>query len=161
MGWTKKELEKRGWLVTCPVIPEVWKASYGDWERALDKVGINEETVLVGLSQGAGAAIKYTIENKKKINKLILVAPARQASADAPKFAEFYDFKITDDIKKQIKNGVTIFVSDDDWPGILDAAKTYEKDLGAKVIHFEDRGHFSFLIKTFPELVEEICKVFF
>mgnify|MGYP001580435694 CR=1 FL=1 len=161
MGGTKRELKKQGWRVTCPVIPEVWKAPYSVWETALDESEVDEDTVLVGLSQGAGAVIKYIIENKKKISKLILIAPARQASVDTPEFTEFYDFQITNDIKKQIKNGVTIFISNDDWPGILDAVKIYEEDLGAKVVRFEDRGHFSFLIKTFPELVEEICKVFF
>ncbi len=156
MGWIKKELEKQGWRVTCPVIPRVWQAPYSEWQRALNEAGVDEGTVLVGLSQGAGAGVKYLIEEKKIVNKLILVAPARQASKDFPEGAEFFNFIITPDVKKQIKNGTTIFVSNDDWPGILEATKTYEKDLGAKVVHFENRGHFSFLIKTFPELLEEI-----
>lgn len=153
MGWTKKELEKNGWDVICPVIPEVWKAPYNTWEKALDEAMIDKETTLVGLSQGAGAILKYIIQKNKQIKKLVLVAPARSIS---PEFHEFYDFEINDNIKDQIEKGTTIFVSNDDWPGIQDAAETYAKDLGAKVIRFEDRGHFSFLIPTFPELLKEL-----
>ncbi len=156
MGWTKKKLEAEGWNVTCPIIPEVWKAPYSAWEKELDRVEMNEETVLVGLSQGAGAITKHIIEKKKIINKLILVAPARRASTDAPQFAEFYNFHITPNVKKQIKNGVTIFVSNDDWTSILEALESYAQQLDAKVVRFKDRGHFSFLIKTFPELTIEI-----
>lgn len=161
MGWTKKELEKQGYRVTCPVIPKVWEAPYSVWKEALDIAGVNEETVLVGLSAGAATCVKYIIEEKKIINKLILVAPARQAAKDdpCPTAEEFYDFEITNNARKQIKNGTTIFISNDDWDLILDSAKEYEKELNAKVIEFNDRGHFSFLIKTFPELVEEICEI--
>lgn len=155
MGWTKKELQKRGYRVTCPIVPKVWKAMYSDWEKALDETGVDEDTVLVGLSAGAAACVRYIIETKITINKLILIAPARRASKDTPD-QTFYDFAIGVDTPKQIKNGTTIFVSNDDWSGILDAVKIYERELKAKVVRFEDRGHFSFLIKTFPELVEDI-----
>jgi len=158
MGWTKKELEKNGWDVICPVIPEVWKASYNTWEKALDEAMIDEDTTLVGLSQGAGAILKYIIQKNKLIKKLILVAPARNASPETPEFNEFYDFKINENVQQQIESGTTVFVSNDDWPGIQEAAETYAKDLGAKIIRFEDRGHFSFLIPTFPELLEEILE---
>lgn len=158
MGWTKKELEKSGWNVICPVIPEVWKASYSTWEKALDDAGIDENTILLGLSQGAGAVLKYIIQKNKRIKKLILVAPARSASTDTPEFNEFYDFKINDNLREQIEKGTTIFVSNDDWLGIQEAAETYAKDLEANIIRFEDRGHFSFLIPTFPELLQEILE---
>ncbi len=160
MGWTKKELEKRGYKVTCPIIQKVWEAPYGEWKKAIDDAGVNKETVLVGLSAGAASCVKYIIEEKKTIKKLCLVAPARRASPTdpCPTADEFYNFEILKNIKRQIKNGTTIFVSDDDWDLILDSVKIYEKELSAKVIHFKDRGHFSFLIKTFPELLEEILK---
>jgi len=158
MGWTKKELEKEGFRVTCPIVPKVWEAPYSAWKKEIDKAGVDSETILVGLSAGAGAILRYIIEGQKKIKKLILIAPARYPSTDSP-HQSFYDFKISSDTKNQIQNGTTIFVSNDDWPGILNATKIYEKNLNAKVIRFEDRGHFSFLIKTFPELLNEILDI--
>lgn len=152
MGWTKKELKNHGWQVVCPVIPEIWNAPYSEWKKALDEASVDENTTLVGLSQGAGAIVKYIIQNNRKIKKLILVAPARHKS----EYPEFYDFEINDDVRRLIENGTTIFVSNDDWPDIVAGAETYAKELGGKLVRFEDRGHFSFLIKTFSELLEEI-----
>jgi len=153
MGWTKKELEKLGWQVVCPVIPEVWNAPYSAWKNALDEAGVDENTTLVGLSQGAGAIVKYIIQNNRRIRKLILVAPARHK----PEYPEFYDFKIDDSVKRLIKNGTTVFVSNNDWSDIVAGAETYAKELNGRLVRFEDRGHFSFLIPTFPELLEEIA----
>ena len=93
------------------------------------------------------------------VNFLILVAPAYWTKKidHFPITNDFDGFQIPDDTKNQIKNGTTIFVSDDEpHAGTQEAVKKYERELGAKVVRFADRGHFSFLIKTFPELLEEI-----
>jgi predicted alpha/beta hydrolase family esterase len=160
MGWTKKQLIELGYEVICPIIPKVWEAPYGEWKKALDEAEIDADTILVGLSAGGAACVRYIAEEKKAIKKLILVAPARYVAEKKdplPNADEFYDFEVSGSVKQQIKNGTTIFVSNDEpLAGIQEAVKIYEKELGAKVIRFEDRGHFSFLIKTFPELVEEI-----
>ncbi len=160
MGWTKKQLIERGYQVVCPTIPKVWEAPYGEWKKALGDAAIDADTVLVGLSAGGAACVRYLAEEKRAINKLILVAPARYAEGEEPlsAAADFYNFQLSDSVKQQIKNGTTIFVSNDEpLAGIQGSVKIYEKELGAKVIRFEDRGHFSFLIKTFPELVEEVA----
>lgn len=31
MGWTKKQLQERGYAVACPIIVDVWKAPYSQW----------------------------------------------------------------------------------------------------------------------------------
>ena len=145
MGWTKKQLLERGYQAIAPVVPRMWDAPYSEWEKVLEEAGIDGDTVLVGLSAGGAACVRYITEKKKDIDKLILVA------------ASLYD--PDDSVKDHIKNGTTVFISDDEiYPDVLDAVKTYEKKLDANVIRFEDRGHFSFLIKTFPELLEEITK---
>lgn len=161
MGWTKKQLIERGYEVICPVIPKVWEAPYSEWKKALDETGIDADTVLVGLSAGGAACVRYIAEEKKAISKLILIAPARYAEKEDPLSSanDFYNFQVSDSVKKHIKNGTTIFVSNDEpLAGIQDSVKIYEKELEAKVVRFEDRGHFSFLIKTFPELLEEIAR---
>lgn len=161
MGWTKKQLLEHGYQVICPIIPKVWEAPYGEWKKALDKAGIDEDTILAGLSAGGAACVRYIAEENKNIRKLILVAPAPYAEKEESSAIadDFNNFHVGDSVKNQIKNGTTIFVSDDEpLAGIQDAVKVYEKKLNAKVVRFSDRGHFSFLIKTFPELLEEILK---
>ena len=70
MGWTKRELEHRGWSVTCPVIDRVWEAPYEDWKKVLERLDIDEETVSVGLSAGGAALARFLAEEKISIGKL-------------------------------------------------------------------------------------------
>jgi predicted alpha/beta hydrolase family esterase len=161
MGWTKKQLVDRGYQVICPIVPRVWDAPYDEWKKVLDEAGVDGNTTLVGLSAGGVACIRYIAEENKTINKLILIAPAKytEKKDSLANVNEFYSFNINDDIKNQIKSGTTIFVSNDEpYTDIQDAVKVYEKKFNARVVRFEDRGHFSFLIKTFPELLNEISK---
>lgn len=162
MGWTKKQLIELGYQVVCPIIKKIWEApSYSEWKKALDEAKIDDDTILVGLSAGGAVCVKYITEEKKVISKLILIAPAYWSKREDgfPITDDFVNFKIADDTKKQIKNGTIIFVSDDDLlAGIQEAVKKYERELDARVVRFADRGHFSFLIKTFPELLREVSK---
>ena len=167
MGWTKKQLVERGFQVICPIVPKVWEAPYNEWKKVLDEAGIDDDTILVGLSAGSAACLRYIIEENKTISKLILIAPGIYTKKENsfPSTDDFYNFNIEDNVKNQIKNGTTIFVSNDDplndpLIDVQDAMKIYEKKLNARIVCFEDRGHFSFLIKTFPELLEEISTSF-
>lgn len=160
MGWTKKRLQENGYTVTCPVIADVWNASWKQWETELDKVIIDENTILVGLSAGGYALLRYLGESRKKVKKLILVAPGapgfeREDGVTFPHQDDFYSYAITSELKSFIHDQVVEFVSNDD-DFILRAVELYKNILDAKVINVESRGHFSFLIPEFPELLKEI-----
>ena len=159
MGWTKKRLEEKGYVVTCPTIANAWRAPYSDWKRVLDLLGIDESTVLIGLSAGGAACVRWLVETRTVIKKLILIAPGSKYTAtDADPLLskqEFYDFEIRPELGAQIREGTIIFVSNDS-PEILKSIELYKVTLNAKVIHLENRGHFSFLMPEFPELLEEI-----
>ena len=160
MGWTKKQLRKMGYSVACPIITDVWKASYFQWKEELDKQKIDENTILVGLSAGGYAILRYLGETGKKVKKLILVAPGAPGMDrdDGPKLPdedEFYSYKITPPLKSQIQDRIVVLVSNDkDF--ILRAVEMYKEVLNANVIKLENMGHFSFLIKELPELLQEI-----
>jgi hypothetical protein len=55
--------------------------------------------------------------------------------------------------------GVTIFGSDNDWPGIIESIKLYQAVIGnVKYREFKGYGHFSLKrmgTAEFPELLEE------
>lgn len=160
MGKTKQLLEREGYAVTCPIVADAWKARWSEWKDALDRTEINEETVLVGHSAGGYAVLRYLGESEKRVRKVILVAPGapgmeRDDCPLLPYEEEFYAYEILPALAAQIREGVTIFVSND-WDFILRAVEYYKRNIGAKVINIENRGHFSFLIKEFPEIVDEI-----
>ena len=162
MGLTEKQLEESGIDVTCPFIPDSWGSKYEQWKVELDQANINENTVLVGLSVGAYAILRYLGESKKKVKKVILVAPGGIVKKDDiegmfPNAVEFTSFPIAPELKTQIKDRVVIFISDDEpYDGVRRATKMYEDTLDAKVIRQENMGHYSFLISEFPELLDEI-----
>ncbi len=162
MGWAKERLQEKGYEVQCPIVVDSWKAPYGEWKKELDKCGIDENTILVGLSAGAYALLRWLGESGKSIKKLILMAPASKLlledqNRDAgPSESEFYEYQITPALQSQIKEGTTIIVSHDDYSGILKSVELYERLLVAKVVRLEGLGHLSFLIRTLPELVDEI-----
>ncbi len=159
MGWTKKELEKKNYEVYAPQITKVWEAPYSEWKKVIDAIGVDENTTLVGLSAGGAAVTRYITEGKKKIKKLILIAPARFRVGDGdpcPTSDEFYDFEISDSVRKQIKNGVTVFYDTADPVVKPIHIEMYKEQLNAKVVLAEGYGHFSFLIPTFPPLLKEI-----
>lgn len=140
------------------------RAQWEQWKEELDKVVIDDNTILVGLSAGGYALARYLDETKKRVKKLILVAPSGQAgdrpeASDSesllPNEDEFYSYKITPELQSQITDGVDILVSNDS-ESILKSVEMYKEVLGAKEIKLEGLGHFSFLIKELPELLNEI-----
>lgn len=161
MGWTKKQLEAKGYAVTCPVIVDAWKAPYSQWKVELDKLSINTETILVGWSAGGYALLRYLGESGKHVRKVILVAPGSKLTATEedplPSKSEFYEYEITSELRKQSRDGIAIFVSNDS-PEILKSVQMYHQILDARVIDLNNMGHFSFLIGKLPELVAEIIK---
>ncbi len=158
MGWTKKELEKKEYDVYAPQVPKVWESPYTEWKKVLDEIGVDENTTLVGLSAGAAAVSRYIVEGNNHIKKLILIAPARFATTGdpCPTRDEYYNFEIDKTVQKQITNGVTIFFDPQDYPPIVKSVEMYKQEFEAKTVPTEGCGHFSFLIPTFPPLLNEI-----
>lgn len=180
MGWAKKELEKRSYHVTNPLIKDGYKSDYSKWKEELEKLSlnINENTILVGWSSGGAFWVRWLGETRQKVKKLILVAPSkvvgnsetvlqslweRQAAGEGPEFKtqwdSFHDF-ICDPIIKNRVESITIFISDDaDW--LVEAAKIYAKEFEATVIKIKNQGHFSNDERPspeFPELLKAILQ---
>lgn len=161
MGWIKKSLELQDYTVMCPLINDVWKAPYAQWQAELDKLTINEQTVLVGLSAGGYALLRYLGETGRHVKKVILIAPGSKYVLEDPSHErlpfeeEFYSYEVTASIQGQIEKPVVIFVSND-WDAILKSVEMYKDVLNAKVITLQNLGHFSFLITELPELLSEI-----
>ncbi len=163
MGWTKKCLEEKGYVVACPVVADVWKARYEEWREMLDQLTVNEDTILVGLSAGGYALLRWLSETGKRVKKVILIAPASKNIANDPDRVkmpyedEFNAYEITSSLKDQIQEQVVIIISkDDEVVGRM--YEGYVPLLSARVVTLENRGHFSFLIPELPELLEEIQK---
>lgn len=112
LGWLKKELIINGILTETPELPEPYEPVYEKWETVFKNFPINEHTILVGHSCGAGFLIRWLSENKVKVGKVALVAPFLDPDHDEVK-SDFFNFNIDKDLAKRTE-GVKIFVSKDD-----------------------------------------------
>ena len=101
--WVRSELQKHSVEVFTPLMPNSWTPTYELWKETIEKLPINELSVLVGNSCGVAFIVRYLSENKKPIKKLILVAPALIPAEDSPKeIKEFYNFTIDPELKNRI-----------------------------------------------------------
>ena len=73
--WVKKELMGRGVNVETPNMPSPWAPVYEDFKKEFEKYPVSEDTILIGHSCGCAFLVRWLGESKKKVAKLILVAP--------------------------------------------------------------------------------------
>lgn len=157
MNWIEKELVNDGYNAIAPDMPTPWDPDYESWKRVIESYDITGDSCLVGHSCGAAFLVRWLLESKKKVKKLILVAPAKVQETEDDSRGKLYDFELPAG-DQEIADEITIFTSND-FPHHLKSLKLYEESLKPKVIRLENKGHF--LIYTmgtneFPELLEEI-----
>jgi len=116
--WIKKKLEEEGIVVSNEIYPRDWLPDYEEWKNVFEENEIDENTVLVGHNAGAAFILRWLAENKKKVNKVILVAPYIVQSNTYSYLNEFNDFKI-DSALKNYFNELTVFYADDDDEDII------------------------------------------
>jgi uncharacterized protein len=160
ISWATKELNKKGIKTKTPLMPLPWKPDYKKFKREFEKSKIDENTILVGHSCGASFLVRWLGESKKKIFKLILVAPWKIAPKDDEFRKKFYTYSIDKTIIKRTKE-IVIFTSDNERQDGKKGLKIYKKSLPAKVIILKGKGHYTFKdmgTQKFPELIEVILE---
>jgi hypothetical protein len=157
MPWIKRKLEERKIATKIPLMPTPWKANYSKWKKEFEKLEVNENSILIGHSCGCAFLVRWLGETKRKIRKLILVAPWKIAeSGNAEK--EFYDYKIDSGIKDRIDE-IIIFTSNDEEEDGKESVKIFHNVLGGEVIELKNKGHYTFgnmQTEEFPELLEAV-----
>ena len=157
--WMKKKLEERGIKVVTPLMPKPWSPRYKNWKTEFDKLSINENSVLVGHSGSCAFLVRWLGETKRKVRKLILVAPWKIPSKEfSEEENKLYDYKIDEGIKSRVKE-IIIFTSKDEEEDGKKSAKIFHNGLGGEIIELENHGHFiegDMKTMKFPELFDKI-----
>lgn len=159
--YVKKELESKGFTVIAETMPDNVLARADQWLPFLkDTLDADEDTILVGHSSGAVAAMRYAETNK--LYGSILVGACYTDLGDADEKASgYYDRPWQWDHIKANQNWIIQFASTDDpYIPIEDARYIHEK-LGSEYHEASDEGHYGEdKGKTeFPELLEAIEEV--
>ncbi|MBU4070241.1 MAG: leucine--tRNA ligase [Nanoarchaeota archaeon] len=155
--WIKNKLEKKEIKVFTPLMPEPWKANYSQWKKEFDKLNVNGKSVLIGHSCGCAFLVRWLGETKKKIKKLILVAPWKIAQSGNAE-EEFYNYEIDESIKSRIDE-IVIFTSNDEEEDGKKSVKIFNKLIGGEIIELKNHGHFTLGdmgTEEFPELLSKI-----
>ena len=138
--WLKKELEKKGYQVEVPQMPETEWPKIETWVPHLEKiVGTpDKKTILIGHSIGCQTVLRYvaTLKKGQEIGGVICVAgwfvlknirSAHEKQVAAPWLETPLDEK---EVKVHSKKIVALF-SDDDPYVTLENKNIYEKRFGA------------------------------
>ena len=148
--WLKNELEKRGFTVSVPAMPDTAHPTMDKWLRYLIKtVGTpDKNSYFVGHSLGCIAILRYLeiLKEDQKVGGVILVAGFGhdlEYEGYKGELSSFFQTSIKwEKIKKHCNKFVAIHSDDDPWVPIEHNAIFKEK-LGAKSIIMHSMKHFS------------------
>ncbi len=157
MNWLAEELNKKDFNAVVPNLPVSWNPKYKEWKKEFEKYPITEKSLLVGHSCGGAFLVRWLLDTKKKVKKLILVAPAKIPEIETDTRKDLYDFELPEDAQ-HIADEIVLFTSND-LSHHLKSLPLYVKALKPRVIKLKNKFHFLyFQMRTneFPELLEEI-----
>lgn len=144
--------------IVYPKMPNSKNAQYAEWKLWFEKLFelFSEEVVLIGHSLGGIFLAKYLSENNfpNKISSLHLVAAPYDTEIIKDSLGTFTLSDTVDKISTKVNN-IFLYQSKDDRAVAYEDVLKYKRDLpNAKLIEFENRGHFN--QETFPELIKNI-----
>lgn len=154
LPWIQRQLLLQDTLAQAPEFPRAYDPVYSEWKAVLDQFSINEETILIGHSLGAGFLVRWLSEFTGNVGTVVLVAPFLDPDHDEVS-PGFFDFTIDPALIDRV-NALHIFVSSDDDQEILTSVDLLKQAIPNIQLHeFSDQGHFTLdNMKTpvFPEL---------
>ena len=139
-AWLQIQLLVKGILTQAIEMPEPYEPVYEKWCSVFEQFKIDEKTILVGHSCGAGFLVRWLSETQKKVGKVALVAPW----LDPEKMLKngMFDFEIDGNLASKTESIHLFYSTDDDEQEIVTANLLKEKVPGLLVSEFTDKGHF-------------------
>jgi len=156
--WAKNKLIAKGITTEAPLMPYPWEPDYEAFKKEFEKYPVSEYTILIGHSCGCAFLVHWLGETKKKIKKLILVAPWKIPKKNNVFKEKFYTFPIDETIKSRVGE-IVMFTSDNEREDGKKSLEIYKKSLGGKIIELKGKGHYIFKdmgTEEFPELLKEV-----
>lgn len=153
LPWAKVELEKKGYEVILPNMPETDYPKIEKWVPYLEQtVGeIREDDILIGHSMGCQTILRFleALPENKQVGTVILVAGFGSYLKGLTKEEQFVaqpwiDTPLDlDKIETKANTYVAIFSDNDPVVPLEENRKVFEEKLGAQIIVEHSKGHFN------------------
>lgn len=151
-GWAYKQINKLE-NVTCSLenMPDPITARESIWIPFMrDKLECNEDTIIIGHSSGAEAAMRFA--EQYKVKGIILVSACVTDLGDENERASGYYSRPWEWTKIKANSGFVVQFGSTDDPFIpWEEQQTVADQLGTDLRKYSDKGHF--MNSTFPELI--------
>jgi predicted alpha/beta hydrolase family esterase len=152
LPWVARELAALGLDVVNETFPDNVKARAPIWLAHLAALGADEDTILIGHSSGAVAAMRYA--ETHRIAGSVLVGVCHTDLGDGGEAASgYYREPWGWQQIREHQRWIGIFNSTDDPHIPIAEARHVAAALRASYFEFDDRGHFTDS-REFPEVVE-------
>jgi len=152
--YIKRELENLGIACITPQMPDAPLSRSKYWLPKLkDELYAEENTILVGHSTGALAAMRYAEQNKI-LGSVLIGAMHTDLDIENEKLSGYFDTSWNWEAQRKNQQWSVVFASQDDpWIPIQEARFVHEQ-LHAEYHEFTDQGHFGgdYYKPEFPEL---------
>ncbi len=156
--YLKRELEKTGMKVLAPEFPDSDLARASYWLPYLkNDLKADANTIIVGHSSGAVAAMRFAEENKL-LGSVLVGACYTDLDNEKERLSGYYDQPWNWDAIKKNQKWIIQFASEDDpWIPISEARHIH-KMLDTEYHELPNRGHFGgdLYQETFPEALAAI-----
>jgi len=151
LPWVERELSAAGLDVINRTFPDNVKARASYWLPFLEELGADDQTILIGHSSGAMAAMRYA-ETHRLLGS-VLVGVCHTHLGDAFEAASgYYDAPWQWDRIRNNQRWIGIYQSSDDPLIPVAEARFVAAQLKCSYFEHTDRGHF-IDSREFPELV--------
>ncbi len=154
--WAQAVLEEHGIASAAPDMPDPVLAREKYWIPFLeDEMKVDENTVLVGHSSGAIAAMRFA-ENHKILGSVLIGTYYTDLGMDDEKESGYFDRPWDWDVMRANQQWSAIFASIDDPFIPIEEPRYVHDHLGSEYFEFTDRGHFAEgdNNKEFSELID-------
>ncbi len=159
--YVKAELEKEQFEVISRDFPDNDLAREIYWIPFLKELKADRNTILIGHSSGAVAAMRYA-EGNPILGSVLVGACHTDLGIEKEKLSGYFNRPWQWDAIRKNQQWITLFASTDDPWAPISEARFIQKQLQAEYFEYQDQGHFGghYVKENFPELVQAVKQKF-
>lgn len=158
LPYLESELPKLGIIVINQQFPDAVLARQAFWLPFIKKLGADDNTILIGHSSGAVAALRFA-EKNKILGSILIGACSTDLGDENEKKSGYFDKPWDWKAIKQNQQWVIQFASTDDPFIPIEEPRAIHEKLDSEYHEYTDRQHFGHGIHPkleFPELVDAL-----